>query len=289
MSDPIEEQTTQGGEALSSMASSMNKRKRKDYKESDENTQTHLEFNTLEDVEIDESKACLQVGKFNQGKVRRSIAEMFIIDELSFKLWNENDYTSRRLVWVKLEGTGHNKESQACVLVLMPSDNDVNRRLNMKVNGKVSCVWVFEDYSHPFMLTYPHTNDKFNWDSNLNHPYNVICDDLDESELEEAAFDLGLEDGSPANIREGVGLPHGNPCMEEEELEAHSILRKGNLDTEGVRNEVHAVNNVIDNYKEKQKSVNANLNNNQVVGQEGSVGPFQIQTSPWLLKKQPKS
>ncbi|GJU19357.1 cytochrome P450 [Tanacetum coccineum] len=128
--------------------------------------------------------------------------------------------------------------NSARVLVLLPSDSDVNRRLYVK-----------------------------------------------ESEVEETAFDLGLEVGSPANIREGAGLQHGNLCMEEEELEVHSIPRKGNLDTEGVRNEEHAVNVIIDNYNEKQKSVKSDLNNNQVVGQEGSVGPIPDPDKPMASKE----
>nr|GEU30710.1 hypothetical protein [Tanacetum cinerariifolium] len=85
MSDPTEEQSTEGGEALGSTADNVNKGKRKEYKDREDNTQTHLELNTSKVVETEESKVCLQVGKFNREKARRSIAEMLIIDELPFK------------------------------------------------------------------------------------------------------------------------------------------------------------------------------------------------------------
>ncbi|GJU19766.1 zinc finger BED domain-containing protein RICESLEEPER 2-like protein [Tanacetum coccineum] len=117
MSDPMEEQSTEGGEALGSTAGSVNKGKRKDYKESysgdtshgtsnlwshnrkctfnpnrEDNTQKHLELNSSNDVETRESKVCLQVWKFNQEKARRSIAEMLIINELPFKFVDNERY-----------------------------------------------------------------------------------------------------------------------------------------------------------------------------------------------------
>ncbi|GKB18034.1 zinc finger BED domain-containing protein RICESLEEPER 2-like protein [Tanacetum coccineum] len=58
----------------------------------EDNTQTHLELNTSNDVEIEESKVCLQVGKINQEKARRSITEMLIIDELPFKFVDSEGY-----------------------------------------------------------------------------------------------------------------------------------------------------------------------------------------------------
>ncbi|GKD66485.1 RNA-directed DNA polymerase, eukaryota [Tanacetum coccineum] len=57
------------------------------------------------------------------------------------------------------------------------------------------------------------------------------------------------------------------------------------MDTEGVRNEEHAVNVIIDNYNEKQKSIKSDLNNNQVVGQEGSVGPIPDPDKPMASKE----
>ncbi|GJV97257.1 retrovirus-related pol polyprotein from transposon TNT 1-94 [Tanacetum coccineum] len=56
--------------------------------------------------------------------------------------------------------------------------------------------------------------------------------DIEVSEVEEYAFDFVIEDEILANIGEGDGHLHHNSFMEDKELEAHLIPRKGALDTQ---------------------------------------------------------